>query len=305
MPGRILRAVTWPLLLLLHVAFAVFSLLLRITESFSHSETVSRAPSIPHHVALCLPSRQLSRRRNGRYSMARGNEQERRALVETLKRTARWAVQDGVRELSVYSDLGMSPSSDMMDMNSDEQGWEGVPQELQRLTSTHSPSSSRTSSTQSSSPTRISTPPDSLSSISLPLDGRPDTIHTEGDPDSEASESSSPTPKSRSRSSMRNRQVLKKAPASPTTTLVLGDSRRWPIYVLMGSKRPRKGSLKRKLTILGHGTVKLHLLPALDMASVASRYAQSGTPPSQLTVQSVDTDIRSTLLYSHPREDNV
>lgn len=34
------------------------------------------------------------------------NEQERRALVESLKRVVRWAIEDGVRELSAYSDLG-------------------------------------------------------------------------------------------------------------------------------------------------------------------------------------------------------
>lgn len=45
----------------------------------------------------------------------------------------------------------------------------------------------------------------------------------------------------------------------------------------------------------GRGTVKMHLLPELDMTPVAAKYAQSGTPPSQITVQSVDTDIRSTL----------
>jgi hypothetical protein len=28
--------------------------------------------------------------------------------LETLKRTVRWAGEDGVRELSVYTDLGMS-----------------------------------------------------------------------------------------------------------------------------------------------------------------------------------------------------
>jgi len=39
--------------------------------------------------------------------------------------------------------------------------------------------------------------------------------------------------------------------------------------------------------------VILHLLPKLDLASVAMKYAQSGTPPSQITVQSVDADIRS------------
>lgn len=51
--------------------------------------------------------------------------------------------------------------------------------------------------------------------------------------------------------------------------------------------------------MIGHGTVKLHLLQQLDMSVVASKYAQSGTPPSQITVQSVDTDIRSRS-YIHP-----
>jgi hypothetical protein len=43
-------------------------------------------------------------------------------------------------------------------------------------------------------------------------------------------------------------------------------------------------------------SVVLHLLPKLDLAPVAMKYAQSGTPPSQITVQSVDADIRSELL---------
>jgi len=45
--------------------------------------------------------------------------------------------------------------------------------------------------------------------------------------------------------------------------------------------------------------VVLHLLPKLDLASVAMKYAQSGTPPSQITVQSVDADIRSRS-HLHP-----
>ena len=144
--------------------------------------------------------------------------------METLKRAVRWAVQDGVRELSVYSDLGKSPvvlpRAPYMsyDWHTDESGWEGIPQELQTLTMKDSSSSSRTSSTKSSPP-RTSTPPDSLSSASLLEDGaqRLDTGN-----ESEASESSSPTP---TRSNLRGRKVLKKAPKSPTTTLVLGDSR--------------------------------------------------------------------------------
>jgi hypothetical protein len=44
-------------------------------------------------------------------------------------------------------------------------------------------------------------------------------------------------------------------------------------------------------------SVKLHLLPELDLTSVTMKYAQSGTPPSQITVQSVDTDLRSKPLF--------
>jgi hypothetical protein len=47
-------------------------------------------------------------------------------------------------------------------------------------------------------------------------------------------------------------------------------------------------------------SVVLHLLPKLDLASVAMKYAQSGTPPSQITVQSVDADIRSKSIL-HPQ----
>lgn len=41
------------------------------------------------------------------------------------------------------------------------------------------------------------------------------------------------------------------------------------------------------------------------MASVASKYAQSGTPPSQITVQSVDADLRSKpsqSISTHPSD---
>lgn len=103
MVSTVIRTLALPLLVLLHLLFTLFSLLLRVNEAFSTAEPKVRRAVIPQHVALCLPSRLAQRRRRGsRY------EAQRRALVETLKRAARWAVEDGVREVSVYSDLGMS-----------------------------------------------------------------------------------------------------------------------------------------------------------------------------------------------------
>lgn len=89
-------------------------------------------------------------------------------------------------------------------------GYDGIPEELRR--NSVSASTSRTSS--SSPSTRISTPPDSLSTVSLPA---------QGDEESEASVHSSPTPTPSS--SLRGRQTLKQKAFTPTTSLLLGDTR--------------------------------------------------------------------------------
>lgn len=104
-PSAVKRVVALPLLVLLHLVFSLFSLVLRITQSVSKTGAVIRQVSAPRHVALSLPS--SSHRRAGRAREKLSvTLRERRALLETLKRTVRWAGEDGVKELSVYTDLG-------------------------------------------------------------------------------------------------------------------------------------------------------------------------------------------------------
>jgi small-conductance mechanosensitive channel len=105
--AAISRAVALPLLVLLHLLFSLFSLALRITQSVSRTGAVIRQVSVPRHIALSLPS--SSHRKGASHVRAKPavRLRERRALLETLKRTVRWAGEDGVKELSVYTDLGM------------------------------------------------------------------------------------------------------------------------------------------------------------------------------------------------------
>ena len=102
-PSAVTRVVALPLLVLLHLVFSLISLVLRVSQSVLNRGTVIRRGSVPRHIALSLPSRS---RKIGERSA--NSLKERRALLETLKRTVRWAGEDGVRELSVYTDLGMS-----------------------------------------------------------------------------------------------------------------------------------------------------------------------------------------------------
>jgi hypothetical protein len=99
------RVVALPLLVLLHLLFSLISLVLRVTQSVSRTSFVKRQISVPRHVALALPSSVV--RAGRRTPHVSKTLKERRALLETLKRTVRWAGEDGVRELSVYTDLGM------------------------------------------------------------------------------------------------------------------------------------------------------------------------------------------------------
>jgi hypothetical protein len=103
--AAISRAVALPFLVLLHLLFSLFSLVLRITQSVSKTGAVIRQVSVPRHISL--PS---SHHRKG-ISRAKAKPavllRERRALLDTLKRTVRWAGEDGVKELSVYTDLGV------------------------------------------------------------------------------------------------------------------------------------------------------------------------------------------------------
>ena len=101
-PSAVTRVVALPLLVLLHLVFSLVSLVLRVSQSVLRRGTVIRRGSNPRHIALSLPSRS---RKIGERSA--NSLKERRALLETLKRTVRWAGEDGVRELSVYTDLGM------------------------------------------------------------------------------------------------------------------------------------------------------------------------------------------------------
>jgi hypothetical protein len=101
------RALALPLLVLLHLVFSLFSLLLRITQSFAKSSATVLQISTPQHVALCLPFRTIGRSGPTSRPGSLGLEsKERRALVESIRRAVRWAGEDGVKELSVYSNLG-------------------------------------------------------------------------------------------------------------------------------------------------------------------------------------------------------
>jgi hypothetical protein len=104
-PSAVTRVVALPLLVLLHLVFSLVSLVLRVSQSVLNRGTVIRRGSTPRHIALSLPSRSKKIGERSANSL-----KERRALLETLKRTVRWAGEDGVRELSVYTDLGMSCS---------------------------------------------------------------------------------------------------------------------------------------------------------------------------------------------------
>lgn len=105
-PG-LTRALALPLLVLLHLIFSLFSLLLRITQSFARSSATVLQITTPQHVALCLPIR-TTRRSGPAFGPGRPGleSKERRALVESIRRAVRWAGEDGVKELSVYSNLG-------------------------------------------------------------------------------------------------------------------------------------------------------------------------------------------------------
>jgi hypothetical protein len=104
-PSAFTRVVALPLLVLLHLVFSLVSLVLRVSQSVLNRGTVIRRGSTPRHIGLSLPSRSKKIGERSANSL-----KERRALLETLKRTVRWAGEDGVRELSVYTDLGMSCS---------------------------------------------------------------------------------------------------------------------------------------------------------------------------------------------------
>jgi hypothetical protein len=110
-PSAVTRVVALPLLVLLHLVFSLVSLLLRVSQSVLNRGTVIRRGSTPRHIALSLPCRSKKIGERSANSL-----KERRALLETLKRTVRWAGEDGVRELSVYTDLGMSCSLDVVSL---------------------------------------------------------------------------------------------------------------------------------------------------------------------------------------------
>ena len=105
-PSAVKRVVALPLLVLLHVVFSLFSLVLRITQSVSKTGAIIRQVPAPRHVALSLPSSSHRRGTGRAREKLSVTLRERRALLETLKRTVRWAGEDGIKELSVYTDLG-------------------------------------------------------------------------------------------------------------------------------------------------------------------------------------------------------
>lgn len=110
--------IAFPLFILLHILFTLSSFLLRLTQSFHNPHPPSPAPAPasvtdvdkevdpPKHVALSFPS-SIRRRVGGIGSnRPRLRESERRALIESLRRVAQWAAEEGVEEVSAYSDLG-------------------------------------------------------------------------------------------------------------------------------------------------------------------------------------------------------
>ena len=90
-----------PLLVLLHVAFVLSSLALRLSELFFKAPAApSRNTDPPRHVAFVFKSSsRLSGAENGR------------RLVESSQRAVRWAAQSGVRDLSIYTGQGASSIS--------------------------------------------------------------------------------------------------------------------------------------------------------------------------------------------------
>jgi len=180
-------------------------------------------------------------------------------LVETLRRVVRWAAEDGVREDSVMTTLS----------------WEGVPSELQSqsqlseadlLSSQELPSSSSTASY----PDEVSsTPPDSIP-VSPSESDEETAIETDADVDDAKPVKSLRPRDDVSRGASRNDG--QSSAASSTITLVIPSSSR---------------SKSR--------SVKLHLLSPLDLAPIVQAYAKSGTPPSQITLPTLDADIRARI----------
>ena len=198
-PTIVTRLVALPLLVLLHLLFSLISLVLRITQSIFKTGTIIRRGAVPRHIALSLPSR--SRKKGERSA---NSLRERRALLETLKRAVRWAGEDGVRELSVYTDLGMSALCQFclsLDL-------EGVSADLQVILK--SPKSLSYNSAPSSH--GFSTPPDSISVSSSASDDDSHTVHG-----STVSLIGSPSPRPR-RTQATQQKVLKGASPSATIT---------------------------------------------------------------------------------------
>jgi hypothetical protein len=105
------KLLSYPFFILLHILFTLSSLLLRFTQSFHNPHPPTPAPSRsrgiseverlpPKHVALSLVSSSAA----SGSSKQRGRE--RIALAESLIRVMRWAGNEGVQEVSVYTDLG-------------------------------------------------------------------------------------------------------------------------------------------------------------------------------------------------------
>jgi len=112
---RLRDLLSLPLFILLHVLFTVSSLALRLYESLSQPSPRARPPRNqarrpPRHVALVLSHPPPLPPRGWSLDIKRFTE-ERKALIESVRRAVQWAGEEGVVEMSVYDGQGMLSES--------------------------------------------------------------------------------------------------------------------------------------------------------------------------------------------------
>ncbi|WVO23666.1 uncharacterized protein IAS62_005021 [Cryptococcus decagattii] len=113
----LLLPISYPLFVLLHLIFCVFSLLLRIyqalTTPLSSTIDIEHVPP-PKHIGLVLVSTMRSAGGvRGRASGMSGKERrkrEREGLVESVRRVVEWAGERDVAEVSVWDGQGLTQS---------------------------------------------------------------------------------------------------------------------------------------------------------------------------------------------------
>lgn len=110
----LLLPISYPLFVLLHLIFCVFSLLLRIyqalTTPLSSTIDIEHVPP-PKHIGLVLvPTMRSAGSARGRANGMSGKERrkrEREGLVESVRRVVEWAGERDVAEVSVWDGQGM------------------------------------------------------------------------------------------------------------------------------------------------------------------------------------------------------